>query len=449
MVKRNYWHAVRKVSPVQIIALGFLIVIFLGTALLSLPIAFEGDRISTLDTMFTATSATCVTGLITTDTATHWSFFGEVVILILIQIGGLGFMTILTLLSFMTRRKITLKERMILSESLSGAELGGIVKLIRRVLLGTVFFELLGASLLAFVFIPDFGVGKGIWKSIFISVSAFCNAGFDVMGDTYGAFSGLEPYVHNVTVNLTVCFLIIMGGIGFLVWGRPRQKYMPLHTKIVLLVTGLLLAGGTVLFYVFEYNNPATIGSFSFGEKVLASFFQSVTTRTAGFNTIPNAELSIPSKLISMLLMFIGGSPGSTAGGIKTVTFAIVLWGAFSSIRGQGDVAIFRRRIPKQIVFRAMSVFISALLIVFVSAIILLCFGGGPAIDLIFEVFSALGTVGLGTGITPGLPSVSKILIMILMYIGRVGIITLSVAVLLKDEKINNVRYPEEKILLG
>ncbi len=449
MLKQNIWHTLRKLSPVRIIVFGFLLLILLGTALLSLPIAYEGEGIGALNTAFTATSATCVTGLVVTDTAQHWTFFGEAVILLLIQVGGLGFMAILTLFSFMAGRKISLKERMVLSESLSGIEVGGIVSLMRRVLMGTLFFELSGAILLSIVFIPDFGLGMGIWKSVFISVSAFCNAGFDLMGDKYGAFAGLAPYAENLLVNLTVCMLIIMGGLGFFVWGRPWQKYIPLHTKLVISVTVALVLGGAIMFYLFEYNNPATIGNFSFGEKILASFFQSVTTRTAGFNTISNDLLTVPSKLVTMALMFIGGSPGSTAGGIKTVTVALVIWGALSSMRGLGDVTMFRRRVPKTIVMRAMSVSVIAFLIVSTSALVLLGLGGGEPINLVFEAFSALGTVGLGTGITPHLPALSKILLILLMYIGRVGIMTLSVAVLLKEEKINNLRYPEEKILLG
>jgi len=402
-----------------------------------------------LDTVFTTTSATCVTGLVVTDTAQHWTVFGQAVLLLLIQVGGLGFMAVITLFSFIARRRITLKERLVISEALSGVEVGGIVHLMRRILFGTLLFECIGAVLLSFVFIPDFGVASGIWKSIFISVSAFCNAGFDVMGDTHGAFSSLVPYAENILVNFTVCGLIIMGGLGFFVWGRPTKKRMPLHTKIVLFVTAILVVGGTLLYYLLERQNPATLGNLSEGERVLAAFFQSVTTRTAGFNTVSIADLTIQSKLLTMLLMFIGGSPGSTAGGVKTVTVFLVFWGAISTLRGCKDVTLFHRRVSRTAVLRAMSVTAVAFMISMVSVIFFICFGGGDPIDLAFEVFSALGTVGLGTGLTPFLPPISKVLLIILMFVGRVGIMSLAAAVLFKEEKTNAVRMPEEKVMLG
>ncbi len=449
MQKRSFWYRLRRISPVHIIALGFLLVILLGTLLLSLPIAYKGEKIGLLDTCFTATSATCVTGLVVKDTAVHWTMFGQAVILLLIQIGGLGFMSMITLVSFIVRRRITLKEQIVMGEALSGIDLDGVLPLMKRILLGTLIFEASGALLLCTVFIPDFGFGAGLWKSVFISVSAFCNAGFDVMGDTYGAFVGLEPYVNNITVNLTVCALIIMGGLGFLVWGRRPRKRLTLHTRLVLLMTAGLLIAGTVLFYFLEQNNPLTLGNLPFGEKLLAAFFQSVTTRTAGFATVSNGSLTVPSKLVTMLLMFVGGSPGSTAGGIKTVTAAVAIYGAISVLRGCGDVTVFRRSIPKKTVLRAMALTLVAMLVVGISALFMLCVGGASAVDLVFEVFSAFGTVGLGTGITPVLPACSKVLLILLMYAGRVGIMTLAVAVLLDREKIEVLRYAEENVVIG
>lgn len=449
MQKRGFWYRLRKISPVHIIALGFLLIILLGTLLLSLPIAYRGEKIGMLDTCFTATSATCVTGLVVRDTAVHWTGFGQAVLLTLIQIGGLGFMSLVTLVSFIVRRRITLKEQVVMGEALSGIDLEGVLPLMKRILLGTLLFEAGGALLLSTVFIPDFGLGAGIWKSIFVSVSAFCNAGFDVMGDKYGAFAGLEPYVQNVTVNLTVCFLIIMGGLGFLVWGQRSRKRLPLHTKLVLLMTAGLILAGTVLFYFLEKNNPLTFGELSLWEKILAAFFQSVTTRTAGFSTVPNGFLTVPAKLVTMLLMFIGGSPGSTAGGVKTVTVAVAVWGAISVLRGCGSVTVFRRSIPKKTVLRAMALLLIAMLIVGISTLFMLCAGGAPHIDLVFEVFSAFGTVGLGTGITPTLPALSKLLLILLMYAGRVGIMTLAVAVLLDREKIEVLRCAEENVIIG
>ncbi len=449
MKKQSIWYKLRKISAVRIIVCSFMLLILLGTFLLSLPISYKGERLSLLDTCFTTTSATCVTGLVVTDTARHWTFFGQAVLLTLIQIGGLGFMALISLFSFIAGRRITLKERVIMSESLSGIEVGGIVRLMRRILYGTLIFEAGGAVLLSTVFIPDFGFLQGIWKSIFVSVSAFCNAGFDLMGDKYGAFVSLVPYADNLIVNFTVSGLIIMGGLGFFVWGRPRQKRMSLHTKLVLLTTGFLLIGGTVGFYVLERQNPATIGTMPLAQKWLCAFFQSVSTRTAGFNTVSNADLTVPAKLLTMALMFIGGSPGSTAGGIKTVTALLVFWGTISALRGCADINLFGRRVSKTLVFRAMSVTAAALMIAGASIILLLCFGCGSPINLVFEVFSALGTVGLGTGTTPFLPVASKAILIILMFIGRVGIMSLAVAVLLKEEKTDAVRLPEEKVLIG
>ncbi len=449
MQKQSIWYKLRKISAVRIIVGSFIFLILLGTFLLSLPISYRGERLSLLDTCFTTTSATCVTGLIIADTAQHWTFFGQAVLLMLIQIGGLGFMALISLFSFVAGRRITLKERVIMSESLSGIEVGGIVRLMRRILYGTLLFEASGAVLLAIVFIPDFGFLQGIWKSIFVSVSAFCNAGFDLMGDKYGAFVSLVPYADNVIVNFTVCGLIIMGGLGFFVWGRPRQKRMSLHTKLVLWTTGVLLISGTVGFFVLERQNPATIGTMPLAQKWLCAFFQSVSTRTAGFNTVSNADLTVAAKFLTMVLMFIGGSPGSTAGGIKTVTALLVFWGTISALRGCADINLLGRRVSKALVFRAMSVTVAALMIAGVSVILLLCFGGGSPINLVFETFSALGTVGLGTGTTPFLPATSKVILIILMFIGRVGIMSLAVAVLLKEEKTDVVRLPEEKVLIG
>lgn len=449
MKKNSFWYTIGKCNPVRIIVISFLILIALGTLSLSLPIAYRGEPLSVLDTAFTATSATCVTGLIVRDTGQHWTLFGQAVLLFLIQVGGLGFMAIVSLVSFIARRRFTLKERIVMSEAFSGLALGGMVRMMRRILLGTFLFEGVGACLLAVRFIPDFGFLQGIWKSIFISVSAFCNAGFDVMGDVHGAFSGLVPYRNDLLINLTVSGLIIMGGLGFFVWGSTKQKHMPLHSRLVLWITAVLLFGGAAVFFVLEQHNPLTLGALPVGEKWLAAFFQSVTTRTAGFNTIPNGDMTASSKLVTMLLMFIGGSPGSTAGGVKTVTFFVAILGALSVLRGKNDVNIFRRRIPREMVFRALGITVSAACIGALSALLLINNGGGSNIDLAFEAFSAFGTVGLGTGITPQLPALSKLSLILLMFCGRVGIMSLTVAVLLKEEKPNSVRYAEEKIMLG
>lgn len=440
-----------KLTYAQIIALGFLAIIFSGGILLSLPIASRsGEWTPFFDSLFTSTSATCVTGLVVYDTYAHWSAFGQIIILILIQIGGLGFMTIITLLFMFFKRQISLHERRLLMQSAGTMKIGGIVRLIRRIAIGTLIVEALGTIVLATRFCPEMGFWRGLYNALFHSVSAFCNAGFDIMGK-FKQFSSLTRYQNDYVVNLTIVFLIIVGGIGFLVWndvitfGVKLKKYQ-LHSKIVLIATAVLIVGGTILFYLFERNY--SMQGLKSGEMWLASFFQSVTPRTAGFNTIDMAALSESGNLLTMILMFIGGSPGSTAGGIKTTTMVVLLMGAVASSRLSSHINIFRRRLDESIVKQASAVATIYLVAIISSTMLICAIQPFTLKQVLFETMSAAGTVGLSTGITASLNGTSKLIVMFLMYGGRVGGLTLA---LVLAEKRKNVllNRPVEKIIIG
>lgn len=446
-----------KLSAVQILALGFILVILIGGTILSLPISSNsGQSTDFIDSIFTATSAVCVTGLVTLDTATHWNYFGRTVIIILIQIGGLGFMSFTTLIAIFVGRKITLKERLLLREALNTFNIQGMVKLLKYIVSFTFLVELLGALLLATQFIPQFGWWKGIYYSVWTAISAFCNAGFDLMGTVSGQFSNLTSYQNNPVVIYTVSALIIIGGLGFVVWSEfynyKEKKKLSLHTKVVLLVTVVLLFGGAILMFIFEYNNPATLGPMPLGEKINNAFFASVTTRTAGFNTISTAGMTQAGSFLTILLMFVGGSPGSTAGGLKTATLGILVVTLISIIKGREDVEVFKKRISKETVYKAFAIFFLSLMLV-ITVIILLCATqkGEPFMWIVYEAVSAYGTVGLSLGLTPHLNSIGKIIIMITMYLGRVGPMTVLLALTSKMQKNKKVgiKYPEDKILIG
>lgn len=442
----------KSLSYSQMIALGYFLVITIGTMLLSLPISSR-NNLSTgfINALFTSTSATCVTGLVIFDTFTQWSIFGQVVILILIQIGGLGFMTIITMFSFLLKRKIGLKERGLLRESVNTMYIGGIVRLIKKILLGTLIFEGLGAILLSIRFIPRMGLTSGIYNGIFHSVSAFCNAGFDLMGK-YGRYSSLVSFSDDVVVNLTIILLIIVGGIGFFVWDditkhKHRFKRYQLHTKIVLSTTAILIVLGAISFYIFERSN--LLSEMDMGERILASLFGSVTPRTAGFNTVDTAALTPASKLLTMILMFIGGSPGSTAGGIKTTTLAVVLISLWSSLRYTKKDSIFGRRLEDNALRRASAVVTVNLIITLSATFLIITTNVALSLsDVLFEVLSAIGTVGLSTGITGSLNDFAQIVIALLMYCGRVG--SLSFAFLFTEHRVpSSVQSPREKINIG
>lgn len=441
-------------KPTQTIVIGFALIILIGSLLLSLPLASRsGQSIGFVDAAFTSTSAVCVTGLVIVDTYTHWSLFGQIVILLLIQIGGLGFMTVATLFSFMLRRRISLKERLVIAESFNQYTLQGIIRLVKRVLIATLIIEGIGAFFLSLRFIQDFGVVNGIYKGIFHSVSAFCNAGFDIMGQEQ-AFSSLTAYSGDISVNLIVTSLIIIGGLGFVVWddiyNARNYKKLHFHSKVVLFMTGSLLALGFVSFFLIEFNNGATLASMNGKDKILASLFQSVTPRTAGFSTVNFSEMRNASVFITMLLMFIGASPGSTGGGIKTTTLGVLLFTAISVIRGREDTEIFKRRISNRIVTRALTITLLALLLVFTATIILASAEDITLAEALFEAISAFATVGLSLGITADLTTISKLTLIATMFIGRIGILTVVLSFMSGiQDKNASYRYRKEKLMLG
>lgn len=411
-----------------------------------------GNETDFLTALFTATSATCVTGLVVVDTYTHWTSFGHTVILIMIQIGGLGFMTMGVLLAMFLKKRITLRTRGLLQESMNGMQMGGIVRLVRMVLRGTVMIEMAGALLLAFRFIPVFGWKKGIFYGVFHSVSAFCNAGFDLMGEYSGQYSSLAAFYDDAVINLVVMALIIIGGIGFFIWKDLKEnklhlKKYRLHTKITLLMTAILLVGGTILFFIFENDN--LLAGMSGKDKLLASAFSSVTARTAGFNTIDTGQLTHASKLLTMVLMFIGGSPGSTAGGIKTVTTMVLIAYVWSNLRASKGVNVFNRRLDDDVIRKASNVVVISLIMAATSAILICFLQPDLAVeDILFEVFSAIGTVGMSTGVTRDLSLASRIVIILLMYCGRIGSMSFALS-FTERKKVAPIQLPIEKIMIG
>ena len=437
-----------KLNGVQILALGFLVAIIIGAIILSLPISSRsGEPTNFLDAIFTSTSAVCVTGLITLDTSTHWSTFGQTVIMTLIEIGGLGFMSFAVLISLILGKKITLRERLVMQEAMNTFSIQGLVRMVKYVLAFTVSVQFFGALLLSTQFVPEYGISKGVFYSIFHSISAFCNAGFDLFG------TSLVGYSNNTVVILVISALIIIGGLGFTVllelYNFKGIKKLTIHAKLVIITTFILIIGGTVLMLLFEYNNPQTIANMNIKDKLINSFFASVSPRTAGFNSVPTNGMTLTSKILTVILMVIGGSPGSTAGGLKTVTCGILVLTVISLIRGREDVECFGRRFTKELVIKAFTiVFIGLSLVIGVTMILSYTEVGASFIDLLYEASSALGTVGLTLGLTPNLSAVGKILIMIMMYLGRVGPITVMLALTRKRKK-SGYKYPEGKILIG
>ncbi len=443
----------KRVKPTQIIVVGFALIVLLGAFLLMLPISSRtGEWTGFLTALFTATSTTCITGLIVVDTYTHWSGFGQCVILLLIQIGGLGFMSIATLFSFLMRRTITMRERMIMTTSLNLEDMSGIVRMTRRVLLGTLLFEGIGAVVLSLRFMSDYGVADGIRKGVFHSVSAFCNAGFDLLGQTK-PFSSLGLYVTDPIVNLTIMLLVTIGGIGFYVWNdlyeHHRFRHLRLHTKIVLITTVVLIFGGALLIGIFEWNNPNSLGQLPLWARPQAALFESVTLRTAGFETIPQGAMTSQTHAISMLLMLIGGSPGSTAGGIKTVTLAVLVLTARSALKGQREVTVFGRTLGTRNIVNAVTMLIIGVTLIFTGALVLLACDDVPFSASLFEATSAFCTVGLTVGITTSLSAVSHLTLIALMFLGRVGVLTLGVAVLMGQQSEASIRYPETQVFVG
>lgn len=443
--------SLKRLQPVQVLALGFAGVILVGALLLMLPISSRSGVVTPfVDALFTATSAVCVTGLVVVDTGTYWSTFGQIVIISLIQIGGLGFMTFATMFFVLLGKRITLKERLIMQEAYNAFSLQGVVKLALYVMGITFTIEGIGAVLLSTQFIKDYGLLKGIYYGIFHSISAFCNAGFDLIG----GFRSITPYVENATVTLTIGGLIAVGGIGFAVITEllhiRKTKRLSLHTKVVLAVTAILILGGAVLFFILEYANPKTMGNLSMKGKILASLFASITPRTAGYNSIPTDGMTTAGQFLTIILMFIGASPGSTGGGIKTSTATLIFMTVIAVVRGREDTEIFKKRINKAMVYRALAISVISFTLVMVVTFILSITQQGKFIEFLYEATSAFGTVGLTLGITPKLTTIGKVAVLLTMYAGRVGPLTLALAFASRQQlESSSIKYPEDKILVG
>lgn len=440
-----------KLTQTQMIVVGFMLIILTGSLLLMLPWASRSHEVTPfLDTLFTATSASCVTGLVVVDTWSHWSVFGQVIILILIQVGGMGFMTLGVFMAILLRRRIGLKTRGVLQESINSLQIGGIVKLAKKIIQGTVFFESVGALILMYRFIPKVGMVRGIWYGIFHSVSAFCNAGFDLMGyvEPYQSLCG---YAGDWLVNLTIMSLIVIGGIGFFVWDDIATKKLKvrrytLHTKLVLMTTLALIIGGALFFFFTEQSN--VLRNMPFAERIWASFFQSVTARTAGFNTVDTGALTEGSKFVTILLMFVGGSPGSTAGGIKTTTLIVLLVCVRSNMRQEKGYNILDRRLDEEVVRKACTVMCTNLLLMLTATIVMLVLQPFALTDVLFETASAIGTVGMTTGITRSICSISKAVLIFLMYCGRIGSLTFALS-LRGNKHEPAVKQPVEQVMIG
>lgn len=432
-------------------------VILVGSVLLALPISTKsGEPVGYLDALFTATTSTCVTGLVTLPTVTTWSWFGQIVILLLIQIGGLGVITIFAGIMIALNKRFGLKESQLIQDAFNLNSLSGLAKFVKRVILGTLIVEGIGAILYMFVFIPDYGA-RGIWISIFNSVSAFCNAGIDIIAE-----NSLVGYATNPLINAVTETLIILGGLGYIVWWDvvrvlkdwKRLKWkcfqkLTLHSKIVLSITAILVFGGAALLLAFEYNNPLTIGNYSFFDKMQVALFQSVTTRTAGFATVAQENLKNPSAILCLILMFIGGSPAGTAGGIKTVTIVVLIATAYTTIKNKNEVSLFNRDLTRQTVHKAVAVSGMSFCIMFVSTILLSLVTDAAALDILYETISATATVGLTRNLTGILNAWGKIIIIFTMYLGRVGPISLAFMFKSRKETVNIVKNPTEEISVG
>ena len=445
------------ISTTHITLLSFLIAILIGALLLSLPISSaDGEPTPFLDALFTATTSICVTGLVVVPTVLSWSVFGQIIILMLIQIGGLGVITIISGLMILLHRKMGIGDRLLLQDAFNLNSLSGLVRFVKKVVGATLIIEGIGALLYMTVFIPDFGA-KGIWLSLFTSISAFCNAGIDIISE-----NSLCDYALNPIINIVTCGLIVSGGIGYIVWwdvlrvlkqARIKKfklfRNLTLHSKIAITATLILIFVGAALIFAFEYNNPQTMKDYTLLQKVEISLFQSVTTRTAGFSTVPQENLTNSTSVVCLLLMFIGGSPVGTAGGIKTVTFAVLVASAFASIRNKEDTEIFSRRLTKQAVSKAVAVTCMSFIIMFTSTVLLSAVTDANALDIVYETVSATATVGLTRNLTASLDSIGKLIIIITMYLGRVGPISLAVAFKRSKDNQNIVRNPVEEISVG
>ena len=440
-------------SPAQSIAIAFAVIILIGTVLLSLPVASRtGEAHSVVDALMAATSATCVTGLVPGDTFTMWSDFGQTVLLVLIELGGLGFMSMASLVILLLRKKVGLRQRMMMAQALSLDDMQSVWKLQKWVLGGSLLIQLTGAGILFLRFLPDQGVATALKWGVFHSVSAFCNAGFDLFGQLQPGASVL-PFQNDPVVLLTLMGLIVVGGLGFFVWEEVMRlhsfKKFSVYTKLVLLTSGILILGGAALILALEWNNPNTLGPMQTGEKILNGFFQSVSLRTAGFASVDQALLTDSGKAVSMVLMFIGGSSGSTAGGLKTVTFVVLVLFILARIRGKRHVTVFRRTVPTDKVTDAMTLTSVMFLLALFGGIFICATSPVDLTNGMFESVSALATVGLTAGVTPLLSLPAKLLIIVFMYFGRVGVLTLSLGFLSGDKAQERFRYATTNLLIG
>ncbi len=445
----------RKVSmsATKLVALCFLGIILLGTGLLMLPVSSRsGEPCQFLPALFTATSATCVTGLTPFDTWTQWSGFGQGVLLCLIELGGLGFMSAATLVIFLFRRKVGLRQRMLIAQALSLNEMDGVVRLQRMVIFGSLGFEAAGALILTLWFWPQYGFVRALRWGVFHSISAFCNAGFDIFGSMEPG-SSLLLFQNDPVVLLTLGALVVLGGLGFLVWQdiaeKRSWKKLSVYSRLVLLATAMLIVSGWALICILEWNNPETLGNLSVGSKLLGGLFQSITLRTAGFDAINQAGLTQGGKAVSMVLMLIGGSSGSTAGGLKTVTFLVVLLFIWARARGRSNVSAFCRTIPQEQALNAMTISLMMVLLSVLGGIFVCATSPVSFTDGLFEAISALATVGLTAGATGLLSVPAKILIIIFMYFGRVGVLTISLGFLMGNQAVERFRYAETSLLIG
>ena len=444
-------------STTQIILLSFLVTILTGSALLSLPISTQsGEAVPYIDALFTATTATCVTGLVTLPTVSTWSIFGQTVILLLIQIGGLGTITIMSGLMLLLNRKMGISDRLLIQDAFNLNTMAGLAKFVKNVLLGTLFIEGVGAALYMLVFIPEYGA-RGIWISVFTAISAFCNAGIDIIGE-----NSLCDYATNPLINAITSALIILGGLGYIVWwdvirvveNRSRKnrrlfRHLTLHSKIALTATAGLITVGAILILLLEFNNPLTVGGMPLFDKIQVSLFQSVTTRTAGFASVPQENLTDAAAAVSLILMMIGGSPVGTAGGMKTVTVTILFCSALATVRNKQNASLFGRRISEGSVKKAVAVAVTFMTICLGSTVLLLATNDISALDAVYESVSATATVGLTKNLTPSLNSFGKLIITVTMYFGRVGPISLAVALGSKNESQNVISEPTEEISIG
>ncbi len=444
-------------STTQIILFSFLITVFAGSLLLALPVSSAtGKAVPYIDALFTATTSVCVTGLVTVPTVSTWSVFGQAVILILIQIGGLGVITIMSGLMLLLNKKMGIGDRLLIQDAFNLNTMSGLAKFIKNVLFGTLLIEGIGAVLYMFVFIPDFGA-RGIWISVFNSVSAFCNAGIDILAE-----DSLCSYATEPLINLVTCLLIVLGGIGYIVWwdvlrviksrtakNKRIFKHLTLHSKIAITVTISLILAGAVLIFIFEYSNVNTIGNLSLFDKIQVSLFQSITTRTAGFASVAQESLTDASSLVSLILMAVGGSPVGTAGGMKTVTLAILVCSAVATVQNKNRVTLFGRRISDASVKKAVAVAVMFITIFTVSTLLLMLSCDVSLLDAVYETVSATATVGLSRGLTPTLNTLGKLIITATMYLGRVGPISLAIALGSKNESQNVISEPTEDISIG